>query len=204
MSDYRVEIKVRNNNFLRKLEECGYATIGEFCRRNGMMNWASTLGEFANLKKSPLDRYGKFLNIVEQICDILQCLPEDLFSEEQLTTALESNKRAILVNKAEMKFMLENQCELLALEDQTDLTNLPEKVGELLETLTPREAKVIAMHFGLRGYSAHSLVEVARSLDVTAERIRQIEAKALRKLRHPSRRKIVRDYLTKTGETKYD
>lgn len=195
MSDYRVEIKVRNNNFLRKLEECGYATIGEFCRRNGMMNWRSILGDFANLKKSPLDRSGKFLNIVEKVCDILQCSPEDLFSEEQLTTALESNKRSIIVNKGEMKFMLENQREVLSVEDQTDLTNLKVKVDNLLETLNPRESKVIAMHFGLRGHAAESLEVISKTFDVTPERIRQIKERALRKLRHPSRHKIVRDYV---------
>lgn len=195
MSDYRVEVKVRNNNLLRKLEECGYATIGEFCRRNDRMNWAGTLGEFANLKKSPLDRYGKFLNIVEQMCDILQCSPEDLFSETQLTTALESNRRTMEVNEAEMMFALHNQQEQLALEDQTDLTNLPEKVINLLETLTPREAKVITMRFGLDGNETSTIETVARVFDVTRERIRQIEAKALRKLRHPSRHSIVRDYV---------
>lgn len=195
MSDYRVEVKVRNNNFLRKLEECGYATIGEFCRRNDKMSWNSTLGEFANLKKSPLDRRGKFLNIVEQMCDILQCSPEDLFSEKQLTTALESNRRTLEVNEAEMMFTLQCQQEQLALEDQTDLTNLPDKVDNLLETLTPREAKVITMRFGLSGNEASTIEVVAKTFDVTRERIRQIEAKALRKLRHPSRHSIVRDYV---------
>ena len=196
MSDYRVEVKVRNNNLLRKLEECGYATIGEFCRRNDRMNWASTLGEFANLKKSPLDKRGKFLGIVEQVCEILLCSPEDLFSDIQLTTALESNRRTIEVNEAEMQYMLNNKHEVLALEDQTDLTKLPAKVNDLLETLTPQEAKIIAMRFGLGEYSeAQTQSAVGEYFGVTKNRIRQIEAKALRKMRHPSRHCLVRDYV---------
>ena len=60
----------------------------------------------------------------------------------------------------------------------------------LLETLTPREATVIRMRFGLDGSGEHSLEQVGERFGVTRERIRQIEAKALRKLKHPSRSRI--------------
>jgi hypothetical protein len=196
MSEYRIEVRVKNNNILRKLEENGYTSVGDFCRRNGNMGWASTIGEFVNLKKSPLDRRGKFLPIVEHMCEILLCSPEDLFSEVQLTTALESNRRTIKVNEAEMMFMLQNQSEPLLLEEQLCKDRLEDKIGELLETLTPREAKVVSMLFGLNQYThTHTLSEVATACDVTRERIRQIEVKALRKLRHPSRAEYVRDYI---------
>ena len=79
--------------------------------------------------------------------------------------------------------------------------NLKEYTGQVLRTLTPREERVIKMRFGLEDGSEHTLEEVGQSFQVTRERIRQIEAKALRKLRHPSRsRKLkafvdgVRDY----------
>ena len=196
MSDYRIEIKVKNNNLLRKIEECGYSSVGEFCRRNGKMSWASTIGELVNLKKSPLSASGQFLPIVNRICDILLCAPEDLFSEVQLTTAIESNRRTIKVNEAEMQFMLETTADTPLLENQVDQDRLPGKVAELLETLTPREAKVIAMRFGIgNDGQAHTLEEVGKVFDVTRTRIRDIEARALSKLRHPSRSDFIREYL---------
>ena len=65
----------------------------------------------------------------------------------------------------------------------------------VLKTLTPREEKVIKMRFGLDDGSEHTLEEVGQSFAVTRERIRQIEAKALRKLRHPSRSKQLKSFI---------
>ena len=65
----------------------------------------------------------------------------------------------------------------------------------MLQTLTPREAKVLRLRFGLEDGRPRTLEEVGKEFNVTRERIRQIEAKALRKLRHPSRSKKLRDFL---------
>ena len=70
-----------------------------------------------------------------------------------------------------------------------------EQVQEVLSTLTPREQKVLILRFGLEDGRSRTLEEVGREFNVTRERIRQIEAKALRKLRHPSRSKKLRDFL---------
>jgi RNA polymerase primary sigma factor len=72
---------------------------------------------------------------------------------------------------------------------------LKEQVQEVLSSLTPREAKVLALRFGLEDGRSRTLEEVGREFSVTRERIRQIEAKALRKLRHPSRSRKLKDYL---------
>ena len=74
-------------------------------------------------------------------------------------------------------------------------TLLKEQLNEVLSTLTDREAKVLKLRFGLEDGKARTLEEVGQRFDVTRERIRQIEAKALRKLRHPSRSKKVKDFL---------
>ena len=66
---------------------------------------------------------------------------------------------------------------------------------DVLDTLTPREAKVLRMRFGIEMNTDHTLEEVGKQFDVTRERIRQIEAKALRKLRHPSRSERLRSFL---------
>jgi RNA polymerase primary sigma factor len=76
--------------------------------------------------------------------------------------------------------------------------NLKEQTESVLKTLTPREEKVIKMRFGLDDGSEHTLEEVGQSFAVTRERIRQIEAKALRKLRHPSRSRKLRAFLDGT------
>ena len=80
-------------------------------------------------------------------------------------------------------------------EESAAITILKEQLTEVLDTLTPREEKVLRLRFGLDDGRARTLEEVGREFNVTRERIRQIEAKALRKLRHPSRSKKLRDFL---------
>ena len=80
-------------------------------------------------------------------------------------------------------------------QDAASYTLLREQLEEVMKTLTPREAKVLRLRFGLDDGKARTLEEVGKEFDVTRERIRQIEAKALRKLRHPSRCKKLRDYM---------
>ncbi len=79
--------------------------------------------------------------------------------------------------------------------DAAAFTLLKEQLGEVLSTLTEREQKVLRLRFGLDDGRARTLEEVGKEFNVTRERIRQIEAKALRKLRHPSRSRKLRDYL---------
>ncbi|RYF09819.1 MAG: RNA polymerase sigma factor RpoD, partial [Deltaproteobacteria bacterium] len=74
-------------------------------------------------------------------------------------------------------------------------TNLSEQTRKVLATLTPREEKVLRMRFGIGEKSDHTLEEVGQDFEVTRERIRQIEAKALRKLRHPSRSKRLKSFV---------
>ena len=85
--------------------------------------------------------------------------------------------------------------EILAPADAATFTMLKEQLIEVLDSLTPREQKVLKLRFGLEDGRARTLEEVGKEFDVTRERIRQIEAKALRKLRHPSRSKKLKDFL---------
>ena len=79
--------------------------------------------------------------------------------------------------------------------DAASHTMLREQLADVLSTLTPREAKVLRLRFGLEDGRSRTLEEVGKEFNVTRERIRQIEAKALRKLRHPSRSRKLKDYL---------
>ena len=80
-------------------------------------------------------------------------------------------------------------------QEEASYTLLREQLEEVLSTLTEREEQVLRMRFGLTDGKPHTLEEVGKEFDVTRERIRQIESKALRKLRHPSRSKKLRDFL---------
>ncbi|CAN8140351.1 RNA polymerase sigma factor RpoD [uncultured Thiomicrorhabdus sp.] len=84
---------------------------------------------------------------------------------------------------------------ILSPQEAADSVGMNETVTEMLATLTPREAKVLRMRFGLSMNTDHTLEEVGKQFDVTRERIRQIEAKALRKLRHPSRAERLKSFL---------
>ena len=80
-------------------------------------------------------------------------------------------------------------------EEAATHTLLKDQRNEVLATLNPREAKVLSLRFGIEDGRPRTLEEVGKEFNVTRERIRQIEAKALRKLRHPSRNKKLKDFL---------
>jgi RNA polymerase primary sigma factor len=84
---------------------------------------------------------------------------------------------------------------IMAPSDSAVYASLRDAAKDVLDTLTPREAKVLRMRFGIEMNTDHTLEEVGKQFDVTRERIRQIEAKALRKLRHPSRSERLRSFL---------
>ncbi len=193
--DYRVEIKVRNENILKTIEKNGYKTVGEFCRLNGIMRHVSRIGDLVNFKMSPLNADGEFWPFIYEITDLLMCSPEDLFSEAQMTMELASNKRTLLMREAEVKMLASTHNTTPMLEEIVDQDKVKKLIMEKLEMLTPREQKVLKMRFGLDGCQESTLEEVGRQFDVTRDRIRQIEAKALRKLRHPSRTEDLKEYL---------
>lgn len=100
---------------------------------------------------------------------------------------------------ASIKDFIENENEFSPIDTVTS-NDLKERVREVLKTLTPREEKVLKMRFGIDVSSEHTLEEVGKDFSVTRERIRQIEVKALRKLRHPSRAKRLKNFFEKELE----
>lgn len=195
MSDYRLEVKVKNNNILSKIEQEGYKTVAEFCNKNGKKGWQGVVGELINLQRSPINSRGEYHPCIDWMCDALYCTMEDLFTEVQINTALETNKSTMKVKEAELKFSLSQLKESMSLDEQISEERFPDQINKLLNTLTPREEKVISLRFGIGGQEPMTLKDVGKVFDVNPERVRQIEAKALRKLRHPSRREIVEDYI---------
>ena len=130
--------------------------------------------EIAEKMEFPLEKVRKVLKIAKEPISLETPIGEE--EDSHLGDFIE-DKKIISPGDAVMNF------------------NLGEQTRKILTTLTPREEKVLRMRFGIGEKSDHTLEEVGRDFNVTRERIRQIEAKALRKLRHPSRSKKLRSFL---------
>ncbi len=131
----------------------------------------------------------------EEISKLLETTPEkvrEIIKVSQRPTSLET---PIGEEKdSRLKDFVADE-EVSAPTDDTSKELLKQQLLEVLGTLSPREQKVIELRFGLRDGKPRTLEAVGREFGVTRERIRQIEAKAIRKLRHPSRSKLIKDYL---------
>lgn len=95
---------------------------------------------------------------------------------------------------SELGNFIENDTEITPTQHAYD-NLLREKIEEVLSTLTPREARILRLRFGLQNGRCYTLEEVGQKFGLTRERIRQIEGRALRRLRHPRRARQLRDYL---------
>ena len=122
---------------------------------------------------------------VEKVRDILKVSQEPISLETPVGEEDESNLGNFIPDD-----------EAPSPSEQAADTLLREHIEEVMQTLTPREAKVLKLRFGLEDGRMRTLEEVGREFDVTRERIRQIEAKALRKLRHPTRSKKLKDFMS--------
>ena len=122
---------------------------------------------------------------VEKVRDILKVAQEPISLETPVGEEDESNLGNFIPDE-----------DAPSPSEQAADTLLREHIEEVMQTLTPREAKVLKLRFGLEDGRMRTLEEVGREFDVTRERIRQIEAKALRKLRHPSRSKKLKDFMS--------
>jgi len=121
---------------------------------------------------------------VERVAEIIRIAPEPVSLETPIGEEEDSH----------LSDFIEDQ-EAISPSEAAANTILREKIEETLNNLTPRERDVLKMRFGLDDGHSRTLEEVGRHFKVTRERIRQIEAKALKKLRHPSRSRKLRDYL---------
>lgn len=194
MTDYRVQIKVRNARLLRAIEKAGHQPGQIFAREVGISYTGHLL---PYLKRTPFDEIGDLRPCAEMLCVFLNRLPDELWSEEQ--------RYPLLTNVAEIELSAASVHELLASpSDCADPLSLLEKkqaaqaVDALLDTLTPREAEVLRLRHGIDG-EPMNLEEMAKAKGCSRERIRQIEAKALRKLRAPARQTVLMDVVVEAS-----
>lgn len=198
---YRVKITVKNNLLLTAIEEAGYRSAAEFARAIGLTE--QEVSALVALRKAPINRDGEFSPNAKRIMEALGAAPSDLWTTEQLNMRLKRNTTQDFFSAPNIQAILGGNVAQLegAVYEETEkpeeILNKKELKAELekvLGTLTPRQAKVIQLRFGLNGCGEHTLGEVGDMLNIGKERVRQIEAKALRNMRHPSRSKIFRDY----------
>jgi len=136
-------------------------------------------------REPSLDELSREMDIpVDRVSEIIRIAPEPLSLEMPVGEEEDSHLADFL-----------QDMDMLSPSEATSITLLREKIEEALEQLTPRERDVLKMRFGLDDGYPHTLEEVGKHFRVTRERIRQIEAKALKKLRHPSRNSRLRDYI---------
>ncbi|HEX5323867.1 MAG TPA: RNA polymerase sigma factor RpoD [Capsulimonadaceae bacterium] len=136
-------------------------------------------------REPSLDELSKEMEIpVDRVSEIIRIAPEPLSLEMPVGEEEDSHLADFL-----------QDMDMLSPSEATSIALLREKIEEALEQLTPRERDVLKMRFGLDDGYPHTLEEVGKHFRVTRERIRQIEAKALKKLRHPSRNARLRDYI---------
>ena len=190
-NDYLIKIRLYNNLLLKKIKDDGFKTLISFARYAKIS--PTTFYPCCHANYEIFTKRGHLKSHVVKLCKIFNCEPKDIFpptaskfeirKEFSKGQALEMIKfiNTFEVNKPELQQL--QQPDLLLEKEEKKKT-----LKKILATLTPREEKVINMRYGLNGYEEESLEEVSKSFNVTRERIRQIEAKALRKLRHPSRK----------------
>lgn len=158
------------------------------------VHMVETINKLIRISRKLMQQLGRE-PLPEEIAEVMEISPEkvrEILKISQKTTSLETP-----IGDDEDSYLgdfIEDTKQASPYE-LTSQRLLRENIEEVLSALSDRESKVLEMRFGLRGAKPMTLEEVGREFGVTRERIRQIEAKALRKLKHPSRRKMLQDYL---------
>lgn len=186
MKDYRLEIRIKNNRLMRRINDAGFFNVTEFCRAHDLQY--TRVSNFLNLSRPPIGRRGKWSPVAIRLSEIFGCLPGDLFPADHLTEALKPSVAIVEVDQADivgLSGLLANNRtpEALMIEAEDD-SKLGEVLDAALDSLTQRQADILRSHNGI-GCEAKTLDELSAEHGVTRERIRQIEAKALRLLRDP-------------------
>lgn len=197
VEEYRLKFVIKNNLILTAIEAMGYTNLGQFAKCEGMS--LGGLYDLINLKKAPIGIDGEFSKHAKELMEVLGACPTDLWTEEQLTLSLRKNSEERHLSKEALRVALRSDARSLIGLDYPE-QEIAEKeavqaVHEALDSLTPREAQVLSLRFGLGKEDEHSLEEVGEKFKVNRERIRQIEARALRHMRHPSRSEKLRTLL---------
>ena len=191
MKEFRLKVSVRNNLLLSAIEAQGYVSVAEFERACGL--GMGRINNLVAMRDAPILQSGEFSQNAKLVMEVLGAAPTDLWTEQQLTIKLKTNSGERDIDADIVQHLLEQK-------DRTDYLPSPEDsllaaetaaiVEQVLGTLKPREKDILQERFE----KDLTLEEVGNHHGVSKERIRGIEAKALRKLRHESCSKILKEF----------
>jgi RNA polymerase sigma factor (sigma-70 family) len=197
MEEYNVKVTVRNNLILQAIKNFGYTNLNNFAKSTGVS--ITGLYSLVNLMEPPIGVKGEFIKTAKELMEVLGACPSELWTDEQLTLRLDSNRTERVMSKEALQITLQSSARsLIGLdypEQEMVEVEMVKIVQDKLDSLTPREAEILRLRFGFDGGIGHTLEEVGAKFKVTRERIRHIEAHALRKLRHPSRADGLRQFI---------
>lgn len=197
MQEFNLKVTVRNNLVLTAITNSGYTNLAKFAKDNKLS--LGLLYDTINLKRPPMLQTGEFSPFAMELMEVLGACPTDLWTAEQLTMKLKKNTTYRELGKEELQKCLQSSARsLIGLEyseQEAEEQEAEEIIDGMVDSLTPREARLLRLRFGLGGVDEHTLEQVAEKFKLTRERVRQIEARALRKMRHPSRSKILQELL---------
>lgn len=188
--DLRLIIQIRNNHLYKFRTERGW-TQRDMANAAGVRE--SEYGEIERLIKYPTKRDDAWSEAALRLSSLVGIIPEVLFPEafshiEKTKIEREVSAEQVVAAITEGQKLLANPIELIA-EKEKNIA-----LEEALETLTERERLVLRLRFGLETGHEVFLKDIGSTLGICAERVREIEAKALRKLRHPSRARKIKEY----------
>jgi RNA polymerase sigma factor (sigma-70 family) len=191
MKEFRLKVSVRNNLLLSAIESQGYVSVAEFERACEL--GSGSINNLVAMREAPILQSGEFSQKAKLVMEVLGAAPTDLWTEQQLTIKLKTNsgERAIDANLVQHLLEQKNRNDYLpSPEDLLLAAETSSIVNEVLGTLNPREKEVLHERFS----NDSTLDEVGKIHGVHKERVRQIEAKALRKLRDKKRAPILKEF----------
>ncbi len=188
--EYLINIKVKNNLILTAIREFGYESLMAFCR-DYQINYSRIVG-IVNLRETPYTKKGDIKKGISRLCVVLNRTIGQLFTEKQVNMS-DGLGASISVSEGNIeKYLLDNNIDTAyCLEDkivqEDNNEHLHNKLFELLDGMRERERIVIEMRYGFNGEDEHTQDEVGKRLGISTERVRQIEKKVMRRMRHPFR-----------------
>lgn len=195
MKELEIEVRVRNNLLKSRRTALGL-TQREVASSLGKGGFY--YGALEAMSKKPTDKYGRWLDVVIKLAEFFDATPEELFPES--LRAIEQVKAVRHVNVVDVPALIGigdySARQLESPDVAIGKAQLTKAVDTVLATLTPREEKLLRHRFGLgHDEEPHTLAETGSFEGVDRERARQIGIKTLRKLRHPSRSEMLRDFI---------
>lgn len=185
--DIALKVKAKNGVLQKFIDDMNW-TQSDLARKLNIS--PVTIGRYFNLQDFPRTE-----ETMQKITSLLKMVPEDIFPQIiREPDFMEKSKTWTIYKEVDIEYLAFNKLPEIAYEPEMDGFDMMAKINEALDTLTPREAKVLRLRFGLEDGKELNLEETGRELDISKERIRQIEAKAFRKLKHPSRALLLEAY----------